>query len=134
MNDISTSKNSGMTPEDVVDIEHERRLEAEREERLKEQIEAREIYNIGPDQMLGATYLRDLWAARQLLLVLIGRELRVRYKQTIFGGAWVVLQLLLTVCAYSIIFGLVERMSSKGESVNSRNPCWAREAEEVQPA
>jgi lipopolysaccharide transport system permease protein len=92
----------------------EHRAELERDQALKDRIDAREISHIGPDQMLGAAYLKDLWASRQLLFVLIGRDLRVRYKQTIFGGGWVVMQPLMTVAAYSLIFGLIAKMPSEG--------------------
>jgi lipopolysaccharide transport system permease protein len=88
--------------------------EEQREADLKAEIEARPIFHIVAEQRLDRSYLRDLWNARQLLFTLIGRDLRVRYKQTILGLAWVVLQPLLTVGAYSIIFGLIARMPSEG--------------------
>jgi lipopolysaccharide transport system permease protein len=86
----------------------------EREADLQAQIDARPIFHIVTEQRFNTSYARDLWNARQLLFTLIGRDLRVRYKQTILGLAWVVLQPLLTVGAYSIIFGLIARMPSEG--------------------
>lgn len=85
-----------------------------READLQAQIDAREVFHIVAKRRLDTSYLRDLWNARRLLYVLIQRDVRVRYKQTIFGPAWVVLQPMLTVAAYSIIFGLVARMPSEG--------------------
>jgi lipopolysaccharide transport system permease protein len=90
------------------------RLTDERESDLEAEVNARTIFHIVSEQQVGGSYLQDLWSARQLLLVLIGRDLRVRYKQTIFGPLWVVLQPLLTVGAYSIIFGLVAKVPSEG--------------------
>jgi lipopolysaccharide transport system permease protein len=40
--------------------------------------------------------LRALWRARELLYFLIWRDVKVRYKQTLLGAAWAILQPLLT--------------------------------------
>jgi lipopolysaccharide transport system permease protein len=67
-----------------------------------------------PHSGLDLPYLKDLWDSRQLIRVLILRDLRVRYKQTLFGPAWVVLQPLLTVLVYSLLFGYIARMPAEG--------------------
>lgn len=59
-------------------------------------------------------YLRDLWQYRDLFRALIERDIKVRYKQTALGVAWVVIQPLFMAGAYSIIFGRVVQMPSAG--------------------
>ena len=58
--------------------------------------------------------LRELWAYRELLLVLTQRDIKVRYKQTVLGVAWAVIQPLLTMILFSIVFGRLAKMPSDG--------------------
>lgn len=58
--------------------------------------------------------LRDLWEYRELLYFLIWRDIKVRYKQTALGAAWAVLQPLLTMIIFSIIFGRLAGIPSDG--------------------
>jgi lipopolysaccharide transport system permease protein len=76
--------------------------------------EDREIVCISPLGGLDRNYLHDLWSARSLIKVLVWRDLRVRYKQTIFGVGWVFLQPVMTALLYSLLFGLIARMPSEG--------------------
>ena len=48
--------------------------------------------------------LGDLWAYRELLYFLTWRDIKVRYKQTLMGVAWVVLQPLLTMLVFTLVF------------------------------
>lgn len=48
--------------------------------------------------------LRDLWAGRELLAAWTVREVRVRYKQSVLGAAWAILQPLSMMVVFSIIF------------------------------
>lgn len=58
--------------------------------------------------------LRDLWEYRELLYFLTWRDIKVRYKQTALGMAWVVLQPLLLMLVFTIVFGrLVELPSDR---------------------
>ena len=59
-------------------------------------------------------HLRELWEFRDLLYFLVWRDIKVRYKQTVLGVAWAVLQPLLTMVVFSIFFGVLARMSSEG--------------------
>ena len=59
-------------------------------------------------------HLRELWEFRDLLYFLAWRDIKVRYKQTVLGVAWAVLQPLLTMVVFSIFFGVLGRMSSEG--------------------
>lgn len=54
----------------------------------------------------------ELWRFRDLLLTLSGRDLKLRYKQTILGVAWVVLQPLLAAGIFSFVFGSVANLHS----------------------
>jgi len=58
--------------------------------------------------------LGALWRFRELLYFLIWRDVKVRYKQTLLGAAWAILQPLLTMVVFSIFFGKLARMPSDG--------------------
>jgi lipopolysaccharide transport system permease protein len=58
--------------------------------------------------------LPALWRARELLYFLIWRDVKVRYKQTLLGATWAILQPLLTMVVFSIFFGKLARMPSDG--------------------
>lgn len=57
---------------------------------------------------------RELWRSRELLLILTWRDIKVRYKQTVLGVAWAVLQPLATMVVFSIFFGRLAAMPSGG--------------------
>src|SRR4051812_14558758 len=61
-----------------------------------------------------AINLRDIWKARELLLTLASRDLKLRYRQTILGVLWVVIQPLLAAGIFSFIFGQVAKLPSDG--------------------
>lgn len=61
-----------------------------------------------------ALNIRELWEYRDLLWILIGREVKLRYKQTALGVVWVVLQPLLAAVIFTIIFGRFAKMPSDG--------------------
>ncbi len=56
----------------------------------------------------------ELWEYRELLYALVGRELKVRYKQTAIGVSWVILQPLITVLIFTVIFGKLAKIPSDG--------------------
>jgi lipopolysaccharide transport system permease protein len=58
--------------------------------------------------------LSDLIRYRELLFFLTWRDIKVRYKQTILGMAWALLQPLLTMLIFSIIFGSLAKLPSEG--------------------
>ena len=57
---------------------------------------------------------RELWETRELLAILVWRDVSVRYKQTVLGLAWAVLQPVFTMAVFSIIFGNLAKMPSQG--------------------
>jgi lipopolysaccharide transport system permease protein len=58
--------------------------------------------------------LSELWFYRELLLFLIWRDVKVRYKQTALGVAWAVLQPLATMLVFSLFFGRLAKVPSDG--------------------
>jgi lipopolysaccharide transport system permease protein len=59
--------------------------------------------------------LLDLWSHRGLFYILAWRDVKVRYKQSALGAAWVVLQPLLTMVIFTLLFGRLARVPSEGE-------------------
>lgn len=59
-------------------------------------------------------YWRDLWAYRELFLILAWRDVAVRYKQTVIGVAWAVVRPLLTMVVFTVVFGRIAKLPSEG--------------------
>jgi lipopolysaccharide transport system permease protein len=49
--------------------------------------------------------LAELWEYRELLFFFVWRDVKVRYKQTVLGAAWAIIQPLITTFAFTILFG-----------------------------
>jgi lipopolysaccharide transport system permease protein len=58
--------------------------------------------------------LGELWQYKELLYFLIWKEVKVRYKQTLIGGAWAILQPMVTMVIFTIIFGKLAKIPSDG--------------------
>jgi lipopolysaccharide transport system permease protein len=58
--------------------------------------------------------LADLWAYRELLYFLTWRDIKVRYKQTLMGAAWVIVQPLLTMLIFTLVFPRFMRLDEGG--------------------
>lgn len=58
--------------------------------------------------------LGEAWRWRELLVFLVERDLRVRYKQTVFGATWAIAQPLITMVIFTLIFGRVADLPSEG--------------------
>ena len=63
------------------------------------------------DSALGL-HVRELWNYRELLTFLIWRDIKLRYKQTALGAAWVIIQPLFTMLLFTLFFGKLARMPS----------------------
>jgi lipopolysaccharide transport system permease protein len=59
-------------------------------------------------------YWRDLWTYHELFAILAWRDLAVRYKQTLVGGAWAVIRPLLTMLIFTVVFGRIARIPTEG--------------------
>jgi lipopolysaccharide transport system permease protein len=66
-----------------------------------------------PSRASGAGW-RELWSYRELLYFLVWRDLKVRYKQTVLGAAWAVIQPFATMVVFSLFFGRLANMPSDG--------------------
>ncbi|MEO0368174.1 MAG: ABC transporter permease [Pseudomonadota bacterium] len=62
----------------------------------------------------GSAKLRELWEYRELALSMMLRDIKVRYKQTVLGVAWAVLQPVLTMIIFTVIFGGLAQIPSDG--------------------
>jgi lipopolysaccharide transport system permease protein len=69
---------------------------------------------IQPSRGLFNLDLGAVWEFRELLYFLVWRDVKVRYKQTIIGGAWAILQPLLTMAIFTVIFGHFAKIPSDG--------------------
>jgi len=58
--------------------------------------------------------LSELWAHRELLGFLVWRDVKVRYKQTLIGGAWAVIQPLATMLLFTLIFSRLAHLPTEG--------------------
>ncbi len=58
--------------------------------------------------------LRDLWEYRELLYFLIWRDVKIRYKQTILGAAWAIIQPFFAMIIFSVFFGRLAKVPSDG--------------------
>ena len=69
---------------------------------------------IAPTRGWVSLKLRELWAYRELVYFLTWRDIKVRYKQTVLGAAWAILQPLLTMLVFSLFFGRLAGVPSDG--------------------
>jgi lipopolysaccharide transport system permease protein len=58
--------------------------------------------------------LKDLWDYRELLYFLVWRDIKVRYKQTVLGAAWAIIQPFFSMVVFSLFFGKLAKMPSDG--------------------
>lgn len=58
--------------------------------------------------------LHELWEFRELLYFLMWRDVKVRYKQTVLGGTWAIIQPFFTMVVFSIFFGRLAKVPSDG--------------------
>jgi len=69
---------------------------------------------ITPYKGLVPLELRELWEYRTLIWFLIGREWKARYRQTALGPLWMVLDPLVNMALFVVVFGIIARMPSDG--------------------
>jgi len=72
------------------------------------------VTTIRPPRGWAPLDVREYFGAHELLYFLVLRNLKLRYKQTLLGAAWAVLQPLLTMAVFTVIFGRLARLSSDG--------------------
>jgi lipopolysaccharide transport system permease protein len=72
------------------------------------------VIRIAPPSRWWVLPFAELWEYRELLYFFVWRELKVRYKQTVVGAAWAVLQPFLTMLIFSLFFGALAHIPSGG--------------------
>lgn len=69
---------------------------------------------IRPLKGLASLQLSEMWKHREVLYFLVWRDIKVRYKQTVLGAAWAIIQPLFTMLILSIFFGRLAKVPSDG--------------------
>jgi lipopolysaccharide transport system permease protein len=72
------------------------------------------VIRISPSRGWVSLRLRDLWEYRELLYFLVWRDVKVRYKQTVLGAAWAIIQPLMTMVVFAVFFGRLAKVPSDG--------------------
>jgi lipopolysaccharide transport system permease protein len=75
---------------------------------------------IKPAKGWASLHLAELWEYRELLYFLTWRDVKVRYKQAVLGVAWAVLQPVLTMIVFTIVFQKIARVPYKPGVVNGK--------------
>ena len=73
---------------DVTDLKHE------------------EVRRIEPSKGWVSLKLTELWEYRELLYFLVWRDIKVRYKQSVLGATWAIIQPFFTMVVFSLFFGI----------------------------
>ena len=69
---------------------------------------------IKPSRGFAALNLRDLWIYRELVFFMVWRDVKVKYKQTLLGMAWAVIQPVMTMLVFTFVFGSVAKVATDG--------------------
>ena len=72
------------------------------------------LLRIEPSRGWVALRFRELWEYRELLYFLTWRDIKVRYKQTILGASWAIIQPVFTMVVFSVVFGRLAKVPSDG--------------------
>lgn len=68
---------------------------------------------IKPKKKVSWNDILEVWNYRELFFILAGRDIKVRYKQTIFGAVWAIIQPLSTMVIFSFFFGNIAKIPSE---------------------
>ncbi len=82
--------------------------------RKTEEAPHREALIIEPAGRFPKLGVRELWSYRGLLVFLVWRDLKVRYAQTVLGAAWAIIQPVLTMVIFTVVFGRFAKVPSDG--------------------
>lgn len=77
-------------------------------------IESSQVVVIQPSEGWVPLDLKGLWQYRELLYFLCWRDIKVRYKQTVLGAAWAIIQPFFTMVVFSLFFGRLAKIPSDG--------------------
>jgi lipopolysaccharide transport system permease protein len=74
----------------------------------------RRIVRIHPSTSWVSLRLNELWEYHELLYFLVWRDIKVRYKQTVLGASWAIIQPFFTMVVFSLFFGRLAKVPSDG--------------------
>ena len=77
--------------------------------RLRPSLPEEPLTRIRPHKSWAAVDAGEVWAHRELFLLLVWRDLKLRYQQTLLGASWVILQPLLMTLVFTVFLGLFAR-------------------------
>ena len=72
------------------------------------------VLRIEPSEGWVSLRLHELWEYKELIYFLIWRDIKVRYKQTVLGAAWAIIQPFFTMVVFSLFFGKLAKVPSDG--------------------
>lgn len=72
------------------------------------------VITIAPSRGWVPLRAREIWEHRELLYFLVWRDVKVRYKQTLLGAAWAIIQPFFTMLVFSLFFGRLAKIPSDG--------------------
>lgn len=96
--DLSSNKDTGLS-----DLPHTARNPLV--EKTPEPLSQQPLQVIEPSKSWAALDLPSIWQYRELLYFLTWRDIKIRYQQTVLGAAWAILQPVLTMVVFSLLFG-----------------------------
>ena len=73
-----------------------------------------QVTRIRPSRGWVSLKLGEVWEYRELLFFLVWRDIKVRYKQTVLGAAWAIIQPFMTMVVFSLFFGKLGKIPSEG--------------------
>jgi lipopolysaccharide transport system permease protein len=90
--------------------EHRRFVAASESELPAKKLHSMSTERIRPPHGISYLGLAELWRFRELFMFLTWRDVKIRYKQTVIGAAWAILQPLLMMMVFSVILGRLARL------------------------
>jgi len=100
-----------MTQTSLSEVDHASQPEAvltNAHEQLTDEL----VLFIRPSRGWTAINLKEIWNFRELIFFLIWRDIKVRYKQTVLGATWAIIQPFLTMVVFTIFFGKLAKVPS----------------------
>src|SRR4051812_43582012 len=85
-----------------------------KQQEQSESEEATLVVRLQPSKGWISLRLDELWRYRELLYFLTWRDIKVRYKQTVLGAAWAIIQPFFTMVVFSLFFGKLAKLPSDG--------------------
>lgn len=76
---------------------------------------ANRVLRIEPSKGWSSLQLGEVWAFRELLYFLTWRDIKVRYKQSILGAAWAIIQPVISMVVFTLIFSVLAGLESDGQ-------------------